>query len=455
MPELIAGFPYWQFQFGEQGEQVAVPDIGSLATDLTAAGVTDLFVFSHGWNNSVETARDLYANFFGEMAPLAGPGASPGIRPGTTIGTAGVIWPSLLWADEPTPGSPTPAGAMATTPRAAPAPAGPSDAQLVQDLKRVFTRPAQGQAIDRLAALLQSRPNNAAALVEFQREMRALLPERTTGGPEDQGQRALVEGDYRIAFRRMATAARMAGVPGKPDQGGAPTLGGPLGDLWDGAKEALRQLSYFTMKERAGVVGQQGLGPLLGSLHAALPSLRVHLLGHSFGARLVSFSLAGLAADAVGSASPIKSLTLLQGAFSHFAFAASLPQDPTRAGELNGMAARVDGPLAVSFSSFDTAVGVLYPWASLAAGQDASAELDPLYPWGAMGHDGAQAVNAQVVAYGPPGTAYPFQAGQFVNLDGNQVIVNGGPPAGAHGDICHPETAWAALVAAGVATGGS
>jgi hypothetical protein len=68
-----------------------------------------------------------------------------------------------------------------------------------------------------------------------------------------------------------------------------------------------------------------------------------------------------------------------------------------------------------------------------------------------MGHDGGQAVNASVVKYGQPGTSYAFTAGSFFNLDGNDVIVNGGPPAGAHGDICHPEIGWATLVAAGIA----
>jgi len=44
----------------------------------------------------------------------------------------------------------------------------------------------------------------------------------------------------------------------------------------------------------------------------------VHLIGHSFGARLVSFALSGVGAPA---ASPVASLLLLQGAFSHWSFA--------------------------------------------------------------------------------------------------------------------------------------
>lgn len=35
--------------------------------------------------------------------------------------------------------------------------------------------------------------------------------------------------------------------------------------------------------------------------------------------------------------------------------------------------------------------------------------------------------------------------GHWLNLDGNQVIVHGGPPSGSHSDIVHPHTPWAAL----------
>ncbi|EUA68482.1 hypothetical protein I541_5569 [Mycobacteroides abscessus] len=52
-------------------------------------------------------------------------------------------------------------------------------------------------------------------------------------------------------------------------------------------------MSYYEMKNRAGVVGERGLGPLLGSLSGPDGPPRIHLIGHSFGARLVSYALAG------------------------------------------------------------------------------------------------------------------------------------------------------------------
>ena len=43
-------------------------------------------------------------------------------------------------------------------------------------------------------------------------------------------------------------------------------IGNPFAGLWSGAREVLRTLSYYEMKNRAGVVGQNGLGPLLAQL---------------------------------------------------------------------------------------------------------------------------------------------------------------------------------------------
>ena len=77
--------------------------------------------------------------------------------------------------------------------------------------------------------------------------------------------------------------------------------------------------------------------------------MRVHLVGHSFGARLVSFALAGLPAGL--EPSPVKAVTLLQGAFSQCAFAPRLPFDADRRRRAGRACCdRIDGPLAVCFS---------------------------------------------------------------------------------------------------------
>jgi hypothetical protein len=155
-----------------------------------------------------------------------------------------------------------------------------------------------------------------------------------------------------------------------------------------------------------------------------------------------------LSEAALAGGSPVKSVTLLQGAFSHFAFAASLPHDTARSGGLAGAAKHVDGPLLVTFTEHDRAVGVLYPRASILGRDDAAAAEDPMFRWGALGHDGAQSSEAVTMVVKPAKEPYGFQAGQIHNLDANDVIVAGEGASGAHSDLFHPELAWAVLDAA-------
>jgi len=69
------------------------------------------------------------------------------------------------------------------------------------------------------------------------------------------------------------------------------------------------------MKARAGTVGEKGVEPLMEKLRDARPNLRVHMIGHSFGCRLVAAAVNGLPDKGK---SPDMVL-LLQGAFSHTA----------------------------------------------------------------------------------------------------------------------------------------
>ncbi|HEV2825706.1 MAG TPA: serine-threonine protein kinase, partial [Actinomycetota bacterium] len=407
-------------------------EVGKLLGELPGRDLTDLFVFAHGWYSDRRQARRLYDLYFGQVPGLLSRGGAQGVK----AGWLGVVWPSKSWADEPAPTAANDGGGAGSPV--------PSDPLLVEDLKDVFEGDERRAALDELARLLEERPEDPAALARFQALMAELATEPDAGlAGEDQSELALLEDDPEEVFGRFADAVPQTG------EGGAAGIGDTFGRLWNGAKEALRQLTYFEMKKRAGVVGKEGLGPLLGRIHQADPQLRIHLIGHSFGARLVSFALAGLPDPAD---SPVKSLYLLQGAFSHFAFADALPMDRSRGGALKGMAARVGGPLVASFSIHDTAVGKLYPLASLSSRDDAAGLEDRLFRWGGIGHDGAQAVDATVAALAPVGSGYPFQRGRFVNLDGNAIIARSGPPVGAHSDIFHPEVVWAGLAAAGVVT---
>jgi hypothetical protein len=436
----IAGFPFWQAEFDEGGRPVGGPKPEELAQDIAAAQLTDLFVFSHGWNNDRPYAEKLYLAFFGKLRAVLENSKVKTVG-NTKLGAMGVFWPSILWPDEVREDLDETADAggavafgVAETAEEVP----------LADLKKIFD-PAQHGTLEELTAMLAERKPDQEALRAFKDKLDTLVAAARPVQPEDDLERsglATQKADYRAVFDALAD-----GEPAAESEGGAAGFGDELARLWRGAKGALRVATFWQMKERAGIVGQAGLGPLLSRIAALAPDTRLHLVGHSFGARLVSYALAGLAAIPEGKRSPVKSLVLLQGAFSHFTFADELPHDHARKGDLHGMASRVDGPLLTTFSEWDTAVGRAYPLGALVVGQDAAA-AQIASRWGAMGSDGAQAVGAVPASLGEVGTRYSFRLGQWINLDGNHIIKTGGPPSGAHSDIIHPEIAWAALAAA-------
>ena len=59
-----AGFPHWEAQFDEKGGAVDSAALDALVAEAAAEAVTDLFIFSHGWNNDLAMARGLYQRFF-------------------------------------------------------------------------------------------------------------------------------------------------------------------------------------------------------------------------------------------------------------------------------------------------------------------------------------------------------------------------------------------------------
>ena len=115
--------------------------------------------------------------------------------------------------------------------------------------------------------------------------------------------------------------------PGMDLGGGAAGIADFFGGIKAAARRVLNFATYYQMKERAGKVGAGGLNPLLRDLRAAAPELRIHLVGHSFGGRLVTAAALGRAgSEDVAPAS----MTLLQAAFSHNGFAQDFDREPRR-----------------------------------------------------------------------------------------------------------------------------
>ncbi|MGV1009341.1 MAG: hypothetical protein ACOYBY_12130 [Dermatophilaceae bacterium] len=431
---------YWQLHFDENA-RASSPSPSDIVQEVTASGASDLFVMSHGWGNSQQDADKLFATMFPLIASAATVPASARYL--------GIYWPSLWFPDPPA------AEVAASSPGYAAKPEpGLVDAALtgkaITEKLAASVPEADRDRVARMGALVDEGLDAVAKGEDRQAQQRRLeefhglltsVFAAATSAVEDSGESALLSSadpqrDYQDLARTMGSAADLGDVQG---------LGDLFTNVWNGAKDALRVASYFQMKARAGTVGKDGLGPFLTALKGAAPQVRVHLIGHSFGARLVAFSLSGIPDAAT---SPVASLTLLQGAFSHWSFSDGSSGLGIQ-GALVGLQDRVHGPLCATFSSADWAVGRWYPRASFLAQQDnQNVESDPR--WGGMGADGYQGVAARSITLPLNGTE-TFTPGEFHRVDANLVIndTSDSAFAGAHSDICKP--AVAALVGAAAA----
>jgi len=224
---------------------------------------------------------------------------------------------------------------------------------------------------------------------------------------------------------------------GSLTHGGAAGLGDVLGTAFRAARNLLNVGTYYEMKARAGTVGDTGVATMLADLRKADPDVRIHLAGHSFGARVVS-----AAARAGDDVLPIASVSLLQAAFSHYSFADDW--EPGEDGLFRSVVLthRISGPMIITHTKNDKAVGIAYAIVSRIAGQVAQAVGDKDDKYGGLGRNGAQktpeAVEQTLLAVGDAG--YDIQAGRLHNLLADAYI-------SSHGDVAGPEVAYAVLSA--------
>jgi hypothetical protein len=237
-------------------------------------------------------------------------------------------------------------------------------------------------------------------------------------------------------------------------------LDGLLGRVREGALRGgstlspIYALSFWLMKRRAGQVGErlarEVLAPALTALGAKAP--RLHLIGHSFGAKL-------LASAVLGGLRP-ESLVLLQAAFSAFAFAEEVPS-MKRPGFYHRVLAEglVAGPIVALRSDHDRALGTLYPAVTWGSQVDRAArnagrlgQVREVVARSAMGAVGVRGVGApELDLVDVQKTGVPRRV---VNIDGSRVVTKNEWLIGAHCDIYHDEIARLVLLAAGLLTGG-
>jgi len=435
----ISGFPfqYLEVQFDKEGNVFDQSEVDTVLNFVSQHTVTDLFVISHGWNNDMDEARGLYKRFFDRVNDIASNEKVPGTD-SRKFAVLGILWPSKKFAEEEL----IPSGA-----------AGISSAVTVDflqkqldNLKGVFDKADADVDIEKAKQLVPQLENSPKAQRDFADLIRQ-LPNRREINPEDASDRFFAL-DGTELMKRMSKPAFAPPAHSGP-VGGASSISSPgtssggaagIGSLFTGIKSAARNLlnftTYYQMKERAGVVGRSGVNQLIRKIQTNAPEIKIHLIGHSFGGRLVT-----AAAFGPDDQPPIKvnTMSLLQAAFSHNGFAQRF--DGSHDGFFRKVItdSRIAGPILITCSKNDKAVGIAYPLASLIAGQNASDLGDKNDPFGGIGRNGAQKTpEASDGLLEPVGAAYQFQTGKLYNLNGDTLIMG-------HSDISKDEIAYALL----------
>jgi hypothetical protein len=425
------------------------PQVDALLAGL--GSTSDLLVLSHGWNNDKADASKLYDELLGNIDKLLElrnqtvPGAlQKFVDPlkGRNVAAVRIFWPSKRFADADL----IPGGGAATA---------QAEVENIAAVTRVLEGlkedpdvlggkkidPARDKAMERAKALVPQ-----LATVEAQREFVTLL--RQVLDPSHAEKDDASAGFFAAAAETLfANAAAPVVAPGGSAGGGSTSLtdGGAasLGDLLNGIQAAARRIAnfatYYQMKARAGTVGSKGAAEMLKRVRAAKPDIRIHLVGHSFGGRLVTAAAQGFPAGTKS-----VTLSLLQAAFSHNGLSGGFG-DKGDKGFFRAIIdeKRITGPIIITHTKNDSAVGVAYPLASRIAGQNAAALGDQNDPYGGMGRNGAQNTKEadNTATMGLPGTSYAFTPGKVHNISAD-VIRN-------HGDIGRIEVAYAVLSAMG------
>ncbi len=434
--KTIAGIPVFELEFDKGGKLFAPAQLGDLTACLQTNAATDVVLFAHGWNNDMADARKLYTGLFTELGAFTGATQPAGLSTRKFVGAA-VLWPSKKFTDDDL----IPGGAASVS---------SGEKALIKarlkDMakdsprlgKSVAVSAVKAKKIAKAEALLKTIENDPKAQEEFVRVIRSLLSDKAAHA--DDGTKDL----FKVSARKLLdNLKRPVVIAAKPGAGGAAGFTTPAGvgaggaaDLGDSILSGIRRLmnmtTYYQMKERAGTVGVNGVAPVIAKLRQKLPALRIHLAGHSFGGRVMT-----AAADAAGGSNKIDSLTLLQAAYSHNGLAAKFD------GKSDGFfrkvvtGKKVRGPIVITCTKNDRAVGIAYPLASRLGGQQAAALGDENDPYGGIGRNGAvktpEASKGTLLAVNG---GYQFAGGRIYNLNADAVITG-------HSDICKPQVAWA------------
>jgi hypothetical protein len=423
--QAIPGIPFTFAQFDAEGNCIQAPAVPD--------DTQELIVASHGWNNDRAEAEALYHELFSNFAAVKPAGVGK-------IAVIGVIWPSKkfdLGADD------APAQGAADLVNAASvggANRGARDAAIAHAFDAFEKNFADSGKDAQLADLraLGTRLGQPGARARFVEQLRQLVGTPAAASALD-GSDVFFGADPDDVFANAAQASSEVGTAptGEAGSGGAASLAGLADGVANAVSNLLNLTTYYEMKKRAGSVGTRGLAPMIDQFAGREGLRRIHLVGHSFGGRLVT------AAAMASTTAKLHSMSLLQAAFSHNGFSKSQrgyfrkAVSPTR----------FTGPVIITHTANDLAVGKAYAIASRISRDMSSGAGDADDKYGGLGRNGALHMDAgevsdTVTAMLAAGEAYALRKQVIHNLESSPYIKS-------HGDVRGPAVAWAISQAIG------
>ena len=413
---MSEGFPLFSLTFDEEGALQSQDELDALIERAKAKPrATDVIFLAHGFRNDVGDATTLYDEFLKtfrshftrpEFADLAA----------RRFVVAGVYWPSKPFKETYTATSATrglqdKSGMMADAKKQ------------LQDFKKHDATAAQRAKLEKAIRLLPKLEGNPKAQDDFVALVLSLLDD----SPADK-----TEGLAQIRKRSGSELLARLGA-GAPE--GTRGIGGWFGGIAGSVGQFLNLTTWYVMKDRSGVVGSVGVAPAVRALNKSCPDLRIHLVGHSLGGRLMASCAKAL------SETPklqVDSLMLLEAAFSHFGF--SDDNGHGASGFFRDVIVKqvVKGPFLSTFSKEDTVVGNAYAIMSRLAFDNTREIGDASDEFGGIGRNGP--LKTEEVANFPfnkPGTAYKYKPGVINNLDGSGGFIKD------HGDVMNEAVTYA------------
>jgi hypothetical protein len=383
--------PFTWLEFDADGALVDPAAQAALAALVAPPGVSDLVVISHGWKNTKAEATTLCSTLW-TNACKALEHKTP-----AAVAICGVLWPAKAYQDDfDTVALASGAGGQTLGLGSAGISRDLTDgefAAVLADFRDVFGDKGEPT----LAAATE-----AADAITGARSVALFAAAATAIGAHASSLDSELVRDADPIATSDDPHGMLLGLAQPPTMKVAPNVGGTqglsnvVGQVIQGSRAAvarfLNQLTYFEMKQRAGVVGAR-LGSVVLPALAPSHAVRLHLVGHSFGARLVTAAASALPANM-----PVDffSLTLLQGAFSQNALAAEVK--PGVPGAFRNVIGRPTGPIAITHTHNDLACTLAYALASRLSRDTTTAIGDKDDIFGAMGANGAQKLSPSVLA---------------------------------------------------------